>query len=100
MNIYIEKMYIIVALWSLLLFFLTLFKAFQYLFSLCCCSKDFILKHLNQTEDDDDNDKNKPSFHNKLNHMRPDEILVLKLIKANSSDYDLSLVIRELSKMN
>ncbi len=102
MNIYIEKMYIIVAIWSLLLFFLTLFKAFQNIFLLCCCGKNFILKHLNQTQDDDDSikKKNNQTYHNKLEYMRPDEVLVLRLIKANASDYDLSLVIRELSKMN
>ena len=104
MNIYIEKMYMIVAVWSLFLFSITLVKAFQHLFSLCCCNKQFIEKHLSRTRDDDDDDDetNKSSIHNnnKLDHLRPDEILVLKLIKANASDYDLSLVIRELNKMN
>lgn len=86
-------MYIIIALWSLILFFITIFQAFKYIIDLCRSSKSFIERHLQRTETETDNGTAK----NNLTNLRPDDVLVLKLIKANTSDYDLSFIIRELN---
>jgi len=91
-SIYIEKMYIIIALWSFFLFFLSLYRAVIFLISQFFSYKTFIEKHLERTNINNNNKKNN------LNDLKPDDVLVLKLIKENTSDYDLSFVIAELNE--
>lgn len=87
-------MYIIIALWSFFLFFVSLIRAASFLMSQFFSYKTFINKHLERTNAS----KNNQEIKNNLNDLKPDDVLILKLIKENTSDYDLSFVIAELNE--
>jgi len=91
-NIYIEKMYYITGIWCIILFFLTMFSFFQYAFFMCFSRKKFIEKRLNNIA----KNQEKPD-ENHLTELRPDDLLVLELIKVNTSEYEITNLIKKLN---
>ena len=92
-NIYIEKMYFIAAIWSIVLFVMTLVNIAQYAVLLTCYTQSFISKYLNMH-----NEKEPIEEHN-LKNLRADDILVLRLIRKNTSEHDVSHVIQKLNEL-
>jgi hypothetical protein len=92
-NIYIEKMYLITGIWCIILFFLSIYSFFDYLGFLTLSRKNFVEKRLNNLSEND-----KIKVENNLTNIRPDDLLVLKLIKDNTSDYEVTNIIRKLNK--
>jgi hypothetical protein len=94
-NIYIEKIYLITGIWCIVLFFLTMYNFLQYLLFLTITGSKFIEKRLNNLSEND-----KKVEENNLKNLRPDDLLVLKLIKDNTSDYEITNLIKKLNKFN
>lgn len=85
-------MYIIVAIWSLILFVLTLFQAFKMLISACTTgSEKFINSYLEKFSDSNIPDENTHDL--KLNS---DEMLALRLIHVNTNGNVVAQIIKSL----
>lgn len=93
-NIYIEKMYYIIGIWCIFLFLLTMFNFMRYVFFLSVSRSKYIEKRLITNSETDE----LPA--NNLKNLRPDDLLVLELIKANTSEYDLIRIIKKLNKVD
>ena len=86
MNIYLEKMYLIVWVWSLILFFLTVFNIFRYIY-FCTCGKKNIYNDYFEG-------------YSNIGDLNIDTLVVLKLIKENTSTFDIHNVIESLNNLN
>ena len=93
-NIYIEKMYYIIGIWCIILFLLTMFNFFHYVFFLSISRKTYIDKRLIA---DPESDELPP---NNLKDLRPDDLLVLELVKVNTSEYELINLVKKLNKVD
>jgi len=93
-NIYIEKMYYIIGVWCIFLFFLTMFNFFRYIFFLSSSRANYITQRLVANPETDE----MPS--NNLESLKPDDLLVLELIKVNTSEYELINLVKKLNKID
>lgn len=92
-NIYIEKMYFIVGVWCIFLFFLTMYNFIRYLIFVTSSRKKFIENRLIGSSEGEEKPKNN------LVDLRPDDLLVLELIKVNTSEYDIIELVKKLNKL-
>lgn len=93
-NIYIEKMYWIVGIWCIFLFFITIVNFIRYVMFLSYSRGKYVEKRLVRNPDTDELPVNN------LENLRPDDLLVLELIKVNTSEYDLVTLVKKLNKLD
>lgn len=93
-NIYIEKMYFIVGIWCIILFCITVYNFIRYLYFLSFSRGAYIQKRLVANPDTNEIPENN------LENIRPDDLLVLELIKVNTSEYDLVDIVKKLNKFD
>lgn len=93
-NIYIEKMYWIIGIWSIFLFFITMYNFIRYVMFLSKSNDEYIQRRLIKNETTEEMPVNN------LANLRPDDLLVLELIKVNTSEYDLVTLIKKLNKVD
>ncbi len=87
-------MYYIIGIWCIFLFFLTIFNFIRYTFFLTSSRSKYISQRL--IADPDTNEM--PN--NNLEGLRPDDLLVLELIKVNTSEYELINLVKKLNKLD
>lgn len=91
-------MYIIIAIWSLILFGLTLYKAIRSLISICTTrSETFINHYLNKLSDDERKDLNGKSDHLEF---KLDDMIALRLIHENTDALVVAQIIKKLCLKN
>lgn len=87
-------MYWIIGIWSIFLFFITMYNFIRYVMFLSKSNDEYIQRRLIKNETTEEMPVNN------LANLRPDDLLVLELIKVNTSEYDLVTLIKKLNKVD
>jgi innexin len=104
-NLYIEKMYIMIWFWLWILFIVTVLSIFKYLFLLVARNKQFIANRrevdLGRSNYDEETSKlnaieDKYIDEQFIRHLKPDGVLLLRLLKANTSSLYVNLIVSKL----